>query len=143
MSNTKKTLADFLADVVMTGYYLAEPVSVHEPTLHDAEMKCLKIIGSFGPIEMSRLATLLHATKPRVTQLVQSLEQHHFVARLPGRDARVSRIAVTVDGDRVIRDIRKKYDDLAESIENKIGKKKAKDLANLLAEITPLHNSVD
>ncbi len=73
---TNLLLAEFLADVVMTSFYLNEPSRRTDSKLHDAEMKCLKIIKTFGPMPMQELAHYLHTTKARATQLVCALESH-------------------------------------------------------------------
>ena len=122
----------------MTGYYLAEPPRKSTALLHDAEMKCLKIIASFGPLQMHEVARLMHATKPRATQLVRVLQEYGYVNRIVGIDHRVKLVSPTRDGLAVVQDARHKYDDLAATIIDHLGVEQAQQLCDLLAKITPL-----
>lgn len=131
-------MGEFLADVVMTSHYLAEPASEPAGNLHDAEMKCLKIIATIGPLKMHQLAEALHATKARATQLVASLEQHGYVRRGQGADLRTKMVVATDLGQAVVIEARQKYHQLAKAIEQKLGAKRAGELCSLLADITPL-----
>jgi DNA-binding MarR family transcriptional regulator len=132
------TLADFLADVVMTGYYLAEPPKNHVEHLHDVEAKCLKIIYVMQPIKILDISRLLHITKPRATQLVHELENRGLVYRTVGADHRVAYIQTTPKGTQTVKELRKKYLDLAESINNRIGSEKTAELCEILQNISPL-----
>lgn len=137
MDNTK-LLADFLAEVVMTGYYLADPPKNHQEHLHDVEAKCLKVIYAFQPINIQEIARLLHTTKPRATQLVHSLEKRNLVIRKPGTDHRVVLISTSQKGSKVVEELREKYVKLATSINNKIGEERSTELCKILSEINPL-----
>ncbi|MBL8121391.1 MarR family transcriptional regulator [Candidatus Saccharibacteria bacterium] len=138
MSAVTEQLGEFLADVVMTSHYLAEPAAEPAGNLHDAEMKCLKIIATIGPLKMHQLAETLHATKARATQLVTTLEQLGYVARGQGTDLRTKLVSATELGQAIVLDTRQKYHELAKAIELKLGTKRASELCTLLAEITPL-----
>lgn len=138
--NHKHNLADFLADVVMTGYYLADPPKNHSEHLHDVEAKCLKIIYAFQPLKVHDISKLLQTTKPRATQLVHSLESRGLVHRRTGQDHRVVLISTTNKGSKTVKELRRKYIELAGAIENKIGKEKTDNLTSLLNEISPLTN---
>ncbi len=138
MESLQTTLSEFLAEVVMTGYYLAEPPRKSTALLHDAEMKCLKIVATFGPLQMHEVARLLHATKPRATQLVTVLQNYGYVTRLNGVDHRVKLVSVTDAGAHIVHDARQKYDALAAEIIAKLGKTEAARLCDILARITPL-----
>ena len=136
----KATLADFLADVVMTGYYLADPPKNHAEHLHDVEAKCLKIIYAMQPIKILDISKLLHTTKPRATQLVHELERRGLVYRTIGADHRVAYIQTTPKGTKTVKELRQKYIELAESINNRIGHKKTSVLCSILEEISPLNS---
>lgn len=138
MKSETKLLADFLADVVMTGYYLAEPPKNHSQQLHDAEAKCLKVIFAYQPLRIQKIAELAHTTKSRATQLVHSLENRKLVQRQSGADHRVVMISTTRKGAQVVEDLRKKYFQLAESIDKKIGHERTLQLCEILADISPL-----
>ena len=84
----KAKLSKFIADVVLTSHYLAEPVNKTEMEVTDAEIRCLKIIASFQPIGMQDIAEKLHASKPRATQLVALLEARGLVEREVASDRR-------------------------------------------------------
>lgn len=136
--NNKYQLADFLADVVMTGYYLAEPPKHQSEHLHDVEAKCLKIIHAFGPLMVHDISDLLQTTKPRATQLVHVLEDKGLIYRETGLDHRVIYINTTKKGAKTVMELRQKYINLAEAIEKKIGSKKTMTLSQILSEISPL-----
>jgi len=136
--NGNKLLADFLADVVMTGYYLAEPPKSHSQHLHDMEAKCLKVIYAMQPLRIQEIANLTHTTKSRATQLVHALEGRKLIRRQTGDDHRVVMISTTVKGAKVVEELRQKYIELAETIKQTIGDKRTKDLCEILAEISPL-----
>lgn len=136
--NSVSTLSDFLAEVVMTSYYLAEPPAKSAGLLHDAEMKCLKIIAVFGPMQMRDVAAALHVTKPRVTKLVTDLCERGFIEWTTGQDKRAKLVTVTADGRDLVVVVRQRYHDLALNIESKLGAAKTRRLQQLLAEITPL-----
>ena len=132
-----KTLSEFLAEVVMTGHYLAEPARKSQ-LLHDAEMKALKIISTYGPMQMHHVADAMHATKARATQLISALESQGFVIRSSCEDHRVKMVSATPLGDNTVTEARRKYLQLATHIESKLGMRKTKQLCELLSEITPL-----
>lgn len=136
------TLADFLADVVMTGYYLADPPKNHTEQLHDVEAKCLKIIHATQPINLIGISQHLHTTKPRATQLVNELERRGLVYRTSGTDHRVTYIQTTPKGTRTVTELRQKYLELAESIHERIGAQKTTELCNILHDISPLNSLV-
>lgn len=131
-------LSDFLSEVVMTGYYIAEPPRKASTLLHDAEMKCLKIIHAFGPMQMHDIASLMFATKPRATQLVAGLEARGLVERKAGADHRVKEVNITETGRQTVYEAREKYRALARAIEEKIGSEKTHQLCMILEQITPL-----
>lgn len=137
-----KLLADFLAEVVMTGYYLADPPKNHQEHLHDVEAKCLKVIYAFQPISIQEVAKLMHTTKPRATQLIHSLESKNLVRRKPGEDHRVVLMSTSKKGSKVVEELREKYVNLAKSINKKIGDKRTNELCRLLSEISPLTATV-
>lgn len=129
----------FLSDVVMTGYYLAEPPRLTTKDLHDAEMKCLKIISVFGPLQVHEIADLMYTTKARATQLTHTLERYGYVRHHHSEiDRRVKLMSITEEGEAVVKHVRQKYRKLARAVEHKLGKQKTKELCLLLAEITPL-----
>lgn len=136
-------LDSFLSDVVMTGYYLAEPPRLATKNLHDAEMKCLKIISEFGPIQVHQIAELMFATKARATQLTKILENYGYAKHETGTDKRVKLISITDEGEEIVNNVRKKYTDLANAIEGKLGKVKTDKLCQLLDEITPLNKLIN
>lgn len=133
-------LSEFLAEVVMTSYYLAEPQKDSGSVLHDAEMKSLKIIKSFGPMRMQELANYLHTSKSRATQIVCVLEKHGLVERINSVDKRVHMVSATAKGQREVEFLRSRYLQLAAAIEDKLGNERTAELCSLLAEITPLHS---
>jgi DNA-binding MarR family transcriptional regulator len=142
MSNrANKHLSQFLAEVVLTSHYLAEPVSKREIEISDAEMKCLKIIAAFepsGPLGMHEIADKLHASKPRATQLVALLEAHDMVTRTVASDRRRIQVRTSAKGKRAIAKLEVRYAKLAEAIESKLGPDDTAELVRLLAQITPL-----
>lgn len=131
-------LSQFLAEVVLTSHYLAEPVSRREFEVSDAEMKCLKIIASFEPIGMNEIAAKLHASKPRATQLVALLESHDMVTRVVGSDRRRIEVRTSAKGRRAIAALETRYEKLAAAIETKLGSRDTAELLRLLEQITPL-----
>lgn len=139
MRPTSSPLSEFLAEVVMTGHYLAEPPKINHDVLHDAEMKCLKIVHDLGPMPMHRLAENMHATKARASQLISTLESHGYAVRNTSEDQRVKLVSATPKGKTVVVTVRAKYVRLAEAIEDQLGAQKAQLLQELLAEITPLN----
>lgn len=137
MANTQ--LSQFLAEVVLTSHYLAEPVNKTEVEISDAEMKCLKIINSFEPIGMQEIAAKLHASKPRATQLVALLEAHDMVTRNVADDRRRIVVRASGKGRDAIAKMDERYDELAAKIEQKLGSDDTATLVRLLAQITPLN----
>jgi DNA-binding MarR family transcriptional regulator len=138
MSNTNNQLSQFLAEVVLTSHYLAEPVNKTEAEVSDAEMKCLKIINTFEPIGMQDIAAKLHASKPRATQLVALLESHDMVTRTVANDRRRIVVQTSTKGKKAIAKLEERYDALATAIEEKLGAADTVTLCRLLAIITPL-----
>lgn len=132
-------LSQFLAEVVLTSHYLAEPVSKTETDISDAEMKCLKIINSFEPIGMQDIAAKLHASKPRATQLVALLEAHDMVSRTVAEDRRRIVVRANAKGKKAVATLDKRYDQLAEAIEQQLGAADTATLVRLLESITPLN----
>ncbi len=137
MANSQ--LSQFLAEVVLTSHYLAEPVSKTESSVSDAEMKCLKIINSFQPLSMQEIAAKLHASKPRATQLVALLESHEMVTRTVAEDRRRIVVQTTPRGKKAVAALDKRYDELASRIEAKLGVTDTETLCRLLSAITPLN----
>lgn len=133
-----KQLSQFLAEVVLTSHYLAEPVSKHELAVSDAEMRCLKVIASFEPIGMADIAAKLHASKPRATQLVALLEANEMVVRSVAEDRRRIDVRASAKGKRTIAKLEIRYDQLAATIERKLGVRDTRELCRLLEQITPL-----
>jgi DNA-binding MarR family transcriptional regulator len=131
-------LSHFLAEVVLTSHYLAEPLRKTEGELSDAEMRCLKVISSFEPIGMQDIAHKLHASKPRATQLVALLEAHGMVTRTVAEDRRRIVVAASDTGRKAILELDKRYDTLAGAIEAKLGPTDTATLCRLLEQITPL-----
>lgn len=131
-------LAHFLAEVVLTSHYLAEPMRKTEGELSDAEMRCLKVISSFEPIGMQDIAVRLHASKPRATQLVALLEAHGMVTRTVAQDRRRIVVAASDTGRRAILELDKRYEKLAAAIQAKLGAEDTATLVRLLEQITPL-----
>lgn len=132
------TLDEFLSEVVMTGYYLAEPPRVSTQHLHDAEMKCLKIIHVFGPLQVHHIAEKMFTTKARATQLTHVLEKHGYIHHRTGSDRRTKLVMVTKKGATVVQEVRKKYMELADSIEATLGPERTNQLCDILRDITPL-----
>lgn len=132
-------LSQFLAEVVLTSHYLAEPVSRSEFEVSDAEMKCLKIIATFEPLGMNEIATKLHASKPRATQLVALLESRDMVTRTVASDRRRIEVRASAKGKRAVAALETRYEKLAASIEKKLGARDTAELCRLLEEITPLN----
>jgi len=138
MSESTSQLSQFLAEVVLTSHYLAEPVSKTEAEISDAEMKCLKIISTFEPIGMQEIAIKLHASKPRATQLVALLESHDMVTRTVAADRRRIVVRANGRGKKAVAALDKRYDELAAAIEQKLGREDTDTLLRLLQIITPL-----
>lgn len=136
MANAK--LSQFIADVVLTSHYLAEPVKKTDAEATDAEMRCLKIVASFQPIGMREIAEKLHASKPRATQLVALLEAHGYVERTVAADRRRIEVRATSKGRSAIKKLDERYAKLAAAIEKKLGPDDTETLARLLEAITPL-----
>ena len=136
MSNKK--LSQFIADVVLTSHYLAEPVNKSQVEVTDAEIRCLKIIASFEPIGMHEIAEKMHASKPRATQLAALLEARSLVSRDVATDRRRIEVRATAKGKQVIKTLDARYEKLADAIEKKLGRKDTETLVRLLEEITPL-----
>jgi DNA-binding MarR family transcriptional regulator len=136
-------LSQFLAEVVLTSHYLAEPVSKSDAEISDAEMKCLKIINSFEPLGMQDIAAKLHASKPRATQLVALLESHEMVTRTVAEDRRRIVVRASAKGKRAVKLLDKRYDELAEAIEARLGPEDTDTLVRLLSLITPLNQLRD
>ncbi len=134
-----KQLSQFLAEVVLTSHYLAEPVSKRDIEVSDAEMKCLKVIAAFEPIGMHEIAGKLHASKPRATQLVALLEAHDMVIRTVASDRRRIEVRASAKGKRAIATLEVRYERLAREIERKLGTADTEELCRLLALITPLN----
>lgn len=133
-------LSEFLADVVMTSYYLAEPTKKLGSNLHDVEARCLKIIFTMQPIRIIDLARLMHITKSRATQLVHTLEDQSLIKRHQAKnDHREVLLSVTDNGHRTVLDLRQKYIQLANAIENKIGPEETAELCRILKKIVPLN----
>jgi len=136
-------LSQFLAEVVLTSHYLAEPVSKTEAEISDAEMKCLKIINSFEPIGMQEIAAKLHASKPRATQLVALLESRDMVTRTVADDRRRIVVRASSKGKKSVATLDKRYDELALAIEKRLGTTDTATLVRLLEVITPLNKLQD
>jgi len=132
-------LSQFIAEVVLTSHYLAEPVSKTEAEISDAEMKCLKIINSFEPIGMQEIAAKLHASKPRATQLVALLESREMVTRTVADDRRRIVVHASTKGKKAVALLDKRYDELASAIEKRLGADDTATLVRLLELITPLN----
>ena len=143
MSISTKQLSQFLAEVVLTSHYLAEPVSKTDAEISDAEMKCLKIISTFEPIGMQDIAAKLHASKPRATQLVALLESHDMVTRTVATDRRRIVVRANNRGKKAVTELDKRYDELAAAIEDKLGPDDTATLLRLLKIITPLNKLQD
>jgi DNA-binding MarR family transcriptional regulator len=139
MSISTHQLSQFLAEVVLTSHYLAEPVNKTDAEVSDAEMKCLKIISTFEPIGMQDIAVKLHASKPRATQLVALLESHDMITRTVASDRRRIVVRTNARGKKAVADLDKRYDDLAIAIEAKLGTEDTTTLLRLLKIITPLN----
>ena len=141
MANNR--LSQFLAEVVLTSHYLAEPVSKTEAEISDAEMKCLKIINSFEPIGMQEIAAKLHASKPRATQLVALLESRDMVSRTVASDRRRIVVRASARGRKAVALLDQRYDQLAAAIEKRLGADDTATLLRLLETITPLNKLQD
>jgi DNA-binding MarR family transcriptional regulator len=133
-----RQLSQFLAEVVLTSHYLAEPVKKTTAEISDAEMRCLKIIASFEPIGMQEIAQKLHASKPRATQLVALLEAHDMIERAVATDRRKIEVRTNKKGKKAIQALEVRYEKLALAIEKKLGAEDTKTLSRLLESITPL-----
>jgi DNA-binding MarR family transcriptional regulator len=136
-------LSQFLAEVVLTSHYLAEPVNKTEAEISDAEMKCLKIISSFEPIGMQDIAAKLHASKPRATQLVALLESRDMVSRTVASDRRRIVVRASARGKKAVALLDQRYDELAAAIEKRLGSEDTATLLRLLQLITPLNKLQD
>ena len=140
----EERLAEFLAEVVLTSHYLAEPLKKTTDELSDAEMRCLRVITSFEPLSMHDIAEKLHASKPRTTQLVAWLEAHDMIERTVAKDRRRIEVRTSSNGRETIRILQERYQKLAHAIQQKLGAKDTEKLCKLLEEITPLSRlSVD
>lgn len=135
---SSQVLEEFLAEVVMTSHYLAEPVRKSSEELHDAEMKCLKIVDTFQPLSLHVIADYMHCGKARATQLVHSLESKGFVERASAQDHRVALISTTRKGKASVASLRSKYRDLARKIKQTLGDNDTQKLCEVLERITPL-----
>lgn len=133
-----KRLSQFIADVVLTSHYLAEPVKHTESEATDAEMRCLKVVASFQPIGMREIADKLHASKPRATQLVALLEAHGYIEREVAADRRRIEVRTTTKGKDAIKKLDERYEKLAAAIEKRLGPDDTATLSRLLEAITPL-----
>jgi len=133
------TLAEFLAEVVLTSHYLAEPSKRTTSLLNDAEMRALKITYSIGPLSMHQLADAMHTSKPRATQLVDILVNRSLVTKVKGGDKRVTYVSLTPKGKKAVKEMRLKYEALADAITLKLGSENTQTLTTLLGQITPLH----
>ncbi len=136
-------LSQFLAEVVLTSHYLAEPVNKTDAEVSDAEMKCLKIISSFEPLGMQEIAAKLHASKPRATQLVALLESRDMVTRTVASDRRRIVVRASTKGKKAVALLDKRYDELAIAIEQRLGAEDTATLLRLLRLITPLNKLQD
>lgn len=142
MKELNPQLSEFLSEVVMTGYYLSEPQKSVTNLLHDSEMKCLKIIDKFGPLPILELAKLMHASKSRTTQIVNSLEAKLLINKATASDHRVKLVTTTKQGRDYVQKIKSKYDDLANQIIEQLGDQDSRLLVDLLSKITPLSNNL-
>lgn len=131
-------LSNFIADVVLTSHYLAEPLNKTEAEITDAEIRCLKVVASFAPIGMQDIATKLYASKPRATQLVALLEARGLVERCVAKDRRRIDVSATAKGRATIADLDSRYAVLAKAIEQRLGSEDTDTLCRLLEAITPL-----
>lgn len=132
------SLAQYIAEVVLTSHYLAEPAKKTTGELSDAEMRCLRIIAMYEPLSMQEIAEKLHASKPRATQLVALLEAHDMVERTVAEDRRRINVTTSPAGHAAIAQLQERYEKLAKAIERKLGTKDTQELRRLLHEITPL-----
>lgn len=132
------SLAQYLAEVVLTSHYLAEPAKKTTGELSDAEMRCLRVIAMFEPLSMQEIAEKLHASKPRATQLVALLEAHDMVERAVAEDRRRINVTTTQNGRNAIIQLQERYEKLALAIERKLGADDSAQLRRLLQEIMPL-----
>ena len=135
---TEKSLANFMAEVVLTSQYLADPHFYNNELLHSAEVKALKIIFTNGPISMHELAQAMHASRPRTTQIVSSLINKQLVEKVKGGDKRMIYVVTTTNGTKTVKQLRAKYTKIAKAIENKLGPKDSQELARLLKKVSPL-----
>lgn len=135
-------LSQFLAEVVLTSHYLAEPPSKQVSELSDAEMRCLRIISMFEPLSMQEIAQKLGATKPRATQLVALLEANAMVKREIASDRRRINVTTSKSGKEAITTLQDRYAKLAKAIEAKLGPSDTQKLCEILEQITPLNNLV-
>ncbi len=143
VSVAQNQLSQFLAEVVLTSHYLAEPVSKTDAEVSDAEMKCLKIISSFEPLGMQEIAAKLHASKPRATQLVALLESRDMVTRTVASDRRRIVVRASIKGKKAVALLDRRYDELAIAIEERLGTEDTATLLRLLQLITPLNKLQD
>jgi DNA-binding MarR family transcriptional regulator len=135
---TQKKLSHYLADIILTSHYLAEPAKQTTRELSDAEVRCLRIIAAHEPLSMQEIAEKLRASKPRATQLVALLEAYDMVSRTVAQDRRRMDVRATPKGKKAIALLHERYERLARAIENQLGEQDAARLRDLLEQITPL-----
>ena len=135
---SEKTMADFMAEVVLTSQYLAEPQLYNNSLLHNTEIRALKIIFTKGPISMHELAQAMYASRPRTTQIVSTLIAKQLVEQVKGGDKRMIYVITTTKGTKTVKQLRAKYTKIARAIERKLGPKDGQELARLLKKVSPL-----
>jgi DNA-binding MarR family transcriptional regulator len=135
---TNKKLSHYLADIILTSHYLAEPTKQTTRELSDAEVRCLRVIAAHEPISMQEIAEGLHASKPRATQLVALLEAYDMVTRTVAQDRRRMDVRATPKGKKAVALLHERYERLSRAIENRLGEQDAARLRDLLEQITPL-----
>lgn len=134
----EKTIANFMAEIVLISQYLVEPDFNKKDTLHKAEIRALKIIYTKGPISMNELAQVMYNSRPRTTQIVSKLITKQLVEQVKGGDKRMIYVVTNSKGKQTVKKIRAKYTKIACAIENKLGPKDTQELARILNKVGPM-----
>jgi DNA-binding MarR family transcriptional regulator len=70
------------------------------------QLKVLLLLGDRGSVPVNWLASRMDVSPPNITGILDRLEQHHWVHRAgDSLDRRVVRIALTTEGERLLRDL--------------------------------------
>lgn len=99
-----RAIADRLHSVAIQLLRRLRRVDV-ESTLSGPRLSALSVLVFGGPITLSELAAAEQVRPPTMTRLVQALEGEGYLRRIPDpEDRRVTRVAATPKGIRVMRE---------------------------------------